>query len=163
MKKTLIAALLLLSACNSQISTEQNSQKQITKTSSSESTQVKLNIIPEEKPIQQYFVLIDEGCEFEPVSVDSVAKTPEEAINLLLSFKQAQYGGTGYANTIYQSNLQLESLEINNGQATLNLTGELIYEYPKCDPPQIKSQIENTLLQFENIESVEIYINQELL
>jgi hypothetical protein len=80
----------------------------------------------------------------------------------LLSLKDQYYGESGLYNALYQSNLQVESVVINAGNAEVHLSGTLTMG-GECDTPRVQAQLEETILQFSTVTSVTIYINDRLL
>ena len=68
------------------------------------------------------------------------------------------YGQSGLYNALYQSTLQLDRIEINNGQAMIYLTGELRMG-GVCDVPRLEAQLRETALQYESINQIEIFVN----
>jgi Sporulation and spore germination len=80
------------------------------------------------------------------------------ALNSLLSIKDQYYGGSGLYNALYQSDLQVESVKIENGKATVSLTGTLLLG-GECDNPRVQAQLEQTVRQFSTVTEVEIFIN----
>jgi Sporulation and spore germination len=85
------------------------------------------------------------------------------ALQALLSVKEQYYGQSGLYNALYQSDLQVESVSIdNNGQARVYLTGSLVMG-GECDTPRVQAQVEQTALQFTIVKEVAIFINGKLL
>ena len=80
----------------------------------------------------------------------------------LLALKDQYYGESGLYNALYQSNLQVESVVINGGNAEVRLSGTLTMG-GECDTPRVQAQLEETVLQFSTVSSVTIYINDRLL
>ena len=80
------------------------------------------------------------------------------ALVALLSVKDQYYGQSGLYNALYQSDLQVESLSINGSQAKVYLTGTLLMG-GECDSPRVQAQFEQTVLQFQNVTEVAIFIN----
>lgn len=81
------------------------------------------------------------------------------ALEALLSVKDQYYGQSGLYNALYQSNLQVENVSIDNsGKASVYLTGNLIMG-GECDTPRVQAQFEQTILQFPTIKTVSIFIN----
>lgn len=80
------------------------------------------------------------------------------ALETLLSIHSDYYGESGLYNALYQSNLSLQGVNIVNGQAIINLSGQLITG-GTCDDPRIIAQIEQTALQFATINGVQINVN----
>ncbi len=102
------------------------------------------------------------GCNDSVVAVErTIAPTQAPltaALQELLSIKDQHYGQSGLYNALYQSNLQVESVVIAGGQATVRLTGthQLGGE---CDTPRFEAQLQETVLQFPGISDVAIYLN----
>lgn len=80
------------------------------------------------------------------------------ALEKLLSAKQQFYGEAGYYNALYQSNLQVGTVTIEQGKATIHLTGSISLG-GVCDAPRVEAQIEQTALQFSTVNDVEVFIN----
>lgn len=85
------------------------------------------------------------------------------ALESLLSVKEQYYGQSGLYNALYQSDLQVENVTIDNsGKASVYLTGTLKMG-GECDTPRVHAQFEQTALQFPTVKTVIIYINGILL
>lgn len=81
------------------------------------------------------------------------------ALNELFQLQGKQYyGQSGLYNAIYQSNLSIESLNIVNREAVIQLKGNLVLG-GVCDTPRAKAQLEQIALQFSTIDRVSIFIN----
>lgn len=80
------------------------------------------------------------------------------ALEKLLSAKQQFYGESGYYNALYQSDLQLDSVTIEQGKAIIHLTGTIMLG-GVCDAPRLEAQIEQTALQFSTVSDVAVFIN----
>ena len=80
------------------------------------------------------------------------------ALEKLLSIKQQFYGESGLYNALYQSDLQLKSVTIDQGKAIIHLTGTLMLG-GVCDNPRVTAQIEQTALQFSTVNDVAVFIN----
>ena len=80
------------------------------------------------------------------------------AIQELLSIKQRMYGQSGLYDALYQSNLRIDSIDLNQGTATIRLSGELRLN-GDCDQARVKAQLQQTALQFKSVDKVEILIN----
>jgi len=76
----------------------------------------------------------------------------------LLSAKQQFYGESGYYNALYQSNLQVAGVTIEQGKAMIRLKGTLMLG-GVCDAPRVEAQIEQTALQFSTVNDVAVFIN----
>ncbi len=102
------------------------------------------------------------GCGDSAVAVDvQIAPTQgvlKAALQALLAIKDQYYGQSGLYDALYQSDLQVDSVTITNGKATVNLSGSLL-QGGECDSPRVQAQLERTVLQFPSVTSVEIYLN----
>jgi LysM repeat protein len=84
------------------------------------------------------------------------------AMNALLDLDERFYGESGLYNALYNSNLNVESINLVDGQATINLTGDVSLG-GVCDVPRFEAQLRQTALQYYTVDSVEITINGEPL
>jgi hypothetical protein len=102
------------------------------------------------------------GCNDSLVGVDvQVPRTQavlRAALTQLLALKDRDYGQSGLVNALYQSDLSIQSLAIQNGEAILQLSGKLS-SGGVCDDPRIIGQLEQTALQFSTVQSVTIFVN----
>jgi hypothetical protein len=80
------------------------------------------------------------------------------ALEKLFSAKNQFYGEAGYYNALYQSDLQVTSVTIEQGKAIIHLTGSLTLG-GVCDAPRVEAQIEQTALQFSTVNEVNVFIN----
>jgi hypothetical protein len=80
----------------------------------------------------------------------------------LLSIKTRDYGESGLYNALYQSNLQLDSVKIENGTAVIYLSGSLLLG-GECDNPRVEAELTRTALQFSTVQQVSIFINNRPL
>ena len=67
-----------------------------------------------------------------------------------------------YTAHLYQSDLEIENLYIQDGVAYIYLKGELL-QGGTCDSPRIEEQLKATALQFSTVRDVKIFINNEPL
>ena len=121
-----------------------------------------------------YLVAIDDngasgpliGCGDSLVAVDvQVPQTVavlRAALNALLAIKSSMYGQSGLYSALYQSDLEIENLYIQNGVAFIYLKGELL-QGGTCDSPRIDEQLKATALQFSTVQDVKIFINDKPL
>jgi spore germination protein GerM len=65
-------------------------------------------------------------------------------------------------NALIQSDLQVDGYQVENGEAIVALSGEFQIG-GACDVPRVRAQLEQTALQFEEVDSVEILINGDPL
>jgi len=102
------------------------------------------------------------GCGDSAVAVER--EVPETkavlraAIEQLISIKDKTYGSAGLYNALADSSLNFESAEINNGKATIKLSGTLNL-VGTCEDARIEAQLKETALQFSTVQSAEIFIN----
>ena len=80
------------------------------------------------------------------------------ALEKLFSAKQQFYGESGYYNALYQSDLQVEKVTIEQRKATIHLTGTIMLG-GTCDAPRVEAQIEQTALQFSTVSDVAVFVN----
>ena len=80
------------------------------------------------------------------------------ALEKLLSIKEQYYGESGLYNALYQSDLQLKSVTIDQGKAIIHLTGTIMLG-GVCDAPRVEAQITQTALQFSTVSDVEVFID----
>lgn len=80
------------------------------------------------------------------------------SMEALLSMNEQYFGESGLYNSLYQSDLSLESISLENGKAVIHLTGSLILG-GVCDNPRVEAQLEATALQFNTVNEVTIFIN----
>ena len=80
------------------------------------------------------------------------------ALEKLFSAKQEFYGESGYYNALYQSDLEVASVRIEQGNAIIHLTGTIMLG-GTCDAPRVQAQIEQTALQFSTVSDVTVFVN----
>jgi hypothetical protein len=80
----------------------------------------------------------------------------------LLGIDDQYYGQSGLYNVFYQSDLSVDSIDIENGEAIIRLMGDLQLG-GVCDSPRVQAQLEQTALQYETVGSVMITVNGETL
>jgi hypothetical protein len=97
------------------------------------------------------------------VEISPTRGVMKAALEALLSVKDQYYGQSGLYNALYQSDLQVDSVSIdNNGKARVNLIGSLIMG-GECDTPRVQAQLEQTVRQFPTVAEVAIFINDKPL
>lgn len=106
------------------------------------------------------------GCDDSAVPVQVVFEptiTPlTDALEQLLALDTETYGQSGLYNALYQSDLSIQGIDIDEGVATINLTGNIVLG-GTCDAPRVEAQIEQTALQFATVQSVNIFVNGQPL
>jgi hypothetical protein len=80
------------------------------------------------------------------------------ALNALFHLGGPDYGESGLYNVFYNSTLTADSVVIEDGLATVNISGQLVLG-GVCDNPRVKAQIEYTVLGFPGVTSVEVFLN----
>ena len=80
------------------------------------------------------------------------------ALEKLFSAKQQFYGESGYYNALYQSDLDVSAVRIEQGNAIIHLTGSITLG-GTCDAPRVQAQIEHTALQFSTVSDVTVFVN----
>ena len=80
------------------------------------------------------------------------------ALEKLFSAKQQFYGESGYYNALYQSDLDVSAVRIEQGNAIIHLTGTIVLG-GTCDAPRVQAQIEQTALQFSTVSDVTVFVN----
>ena len=102
------------------------------------------------------------GCDDSVIPVQ-VAIAPTQgvlraALGELLSLKEPYYGQSGLYNALYQSDLKLDSVSIEQGEAVIYLSGTLTLG-GVCDSPRVEAQLEETALQFHTVSHVSVFVN----
>jgi hypothetical protein len=106
------------------------------------------------------------GCGDSAVAVErSIAPTAaplRAALDELLALDDFFYGESGLYNALAHFDVEVSRIELENGKATVHLTGEYLL-IGTCEDPRFLAQLEETVLQFPTIDAVEIFINGENL
>jgi hypothetical protein len=92
------------------------------------------------------------------VTIPPTKAVLKAALEKLFSAKKQFYGESGYYNALYQSDLQVAKVTIEQGKAIIHLTGTLMLG-GVCDAPRVEAQIEQTALQFSTVNDVAVFIN----
>ncbi len=105
------------------------------------------------------------GCEDSLVDVtipiwetDSLEEEIAATLTVLLSFDDYNYGESGYINALYNNDATVESVTIEAGVATVELSGS-ISSGGVCDDPRIIGQIEETVKAFDGVDDAVILLN----
>jgi hypothetical protein len=154
-------AFVSLAGCTSKPSTQLNLPSGLTGGTSTQFVQIFLIAIDDNG---QGGLPVGCGDSIIPVQVEipTTQGVLKAALESLLSVKTQFYGESGLYNALYQSDLQVESVSIVDGIATVNLTGRLLMG-GECDNPRIQAQLEQTVLQFSTVTKAEIFINGKTL
>lgn len=86
----------------------------------------------------------------------------ESTLQELLSLKEESFDDQGLYNALARSDLAIDDVIIKDSHAIIKLRGKLVIG-GVCDGPRVEEQIKETVLQFPNISSVEIFINEKSL
>ncbi|MHB1296057.1 MAG: GerMN domain-containing protein [Anaerolineae bacterium] len=102
------------------------------------------------------------GCSDSLVPITRPMQDPSDplrsALEELLSLGERFVGEAGLYNALYQSELRVESATLVDGVATIDLAGT-VRTGGACDTPRFESQLLETVLQFPEVEQVEMRIN----
>jgi hypothetical protein len=85
-----------------------------------------------------------------------------QAYTDLLSIKERDYGESGLVDILYQSTLTIKQIYVQGGVATVYLEGSMMLG-GECDNPRVQAQLEQTALQFPEVTSVQVFINDKTL
>jgi hypothetical protein len=106
------------------------------------------------------------GCNDSAIPVNVPLADPaaplRAALDQLLSIRSQYYGQSGLYHALFRSDLKLEAVTIQNGLATIKLTGALTLG-GTCDSPRVLAQLEETALQFSTVKQVNILVNGKKL
>ncbi len=93
------------------------------------------------------------------VAIEPTGAPLTAALETLLSIDSRQVGEMELTNRVlYRSDLQLESVEVTDGDAVIHLSGTLDI-VGVCDEPRVWRQLSETALQFDTVEEVSIFID----
>jgi hypothetical protein len=101
--------------------------------------------------------LIPVEVEIEPTIAPMTA-----ALEELLAIDTREYGQSGLYSALYRSDLMVEGIDIEDREAIINLSGELVAG-GVCDTPRIQAQLRQTALQYSTVDEVSIFVNGEPL
>ena len=95
-----------------------------------------------------------------PVQVETnpTKEVLRTSLEKLLALKEQFYGESGLYNALYQSDLEVDRITLENGKTEIFLTGTLMLG-GVCDNPRVEAQLESTVLEFSNVQEVSIFIN----
>jgi hypothetical protein len=96
-----------------------------------------------------------------PVSVMLPAEEPplEGALRVLLDLDQPTLRGTSLMHPLIHSRLSVVAVQTEEGRARIDLTGQLRAGSWPCNRERIRAQLEQTVLQFEEIRQVELFVD----
>jgi LysM repeat protein len=96
------------------------------------------------------------------VEIPSTRAVLRASLDKLLSLRTPYYGESGLYNALYQSQLTIDDVRIDNRIATIRLSGQVVLG-GVCDSPRVQAQLEQAALQFSTVDQVKIYLNGNLL
>ena len=105
------------------------------------------------------------GCGDSVVMVERPFTGPDplvQAYTDLLSIKERDYGESGLVDILYQSTLTIKQIYVQGGVAVVYLEGSMMLG-GECDNPRVQAQLEQTALQFSEVTSVQVFINDKSL
>ena len=82
------------------------------------------------------------------------------SLNKLFSFKQQNIGESGLYTALWQSDLSLANARVDDGVATVSLTGTVMMG-GECDIPRFKAQIEQTILAQPGVKQAIVFLNDQ--
>lgn len=130
---------------------------------------------PAEETVQIYLVALEDagqngiliGCDdslvTEPVTIeasDDIAVTLQRTLNAL--FAVGDDHDPDLYNALSNSQLSVDQVEVENGVATVNVSGDTAIG-GVCDEPRFIQQIRYTALQFDQVVAVNVFVNGEYL
>ncbi len=80
------------------------------------------------------------------------------AVEQLLSIHTQFYGQSGLYDPLYQANLAIESVTVEDGLATIKLSGQLSLG-GVCDDPRVIAQFDALGHQFSTVQRVQVFVN----
>lgn len=93
------------------------------------------------------------------INIEPTLAVLKASLNELLKLEgQRDYSLSGLYNSLYQSHLTIDILNIVNREAIIKLRGTLTLG-GVCDNPRVKAQLEETALQFNTVDKVSVFIN----
>lgn len=100
------------------------------------------------------------GDSLVPVTVEIPATRAvlRASLDNLLSLNSAYYGESGLYNALYQSQLTIDDVRIDDRVATIRLSGQIVLG-GVCDTPRVQAQLEQIALQFSTVDEVNVYVN----
>ncbi len=84
------------------------------------------------------------------------------ALEALLAIPGPEFGESGLSTALYNWNVTVDSVTVENGFATVQMSGTYSIA-GVCDHPRIEAQLEETVLAFPDVSAVQIYVNGQTL
>ncbi|MFW6075239.1 MAG: GerMN domain-containing protein [Chloroflexota bacterium] len=129
----------------------------------------------ETQTVNNYFVLLEDdgengipiGCgdslvpqEVEIEASDDINVTVSRTLEALFATDEATVGELD--NALDESDLTVDNVQVENGVATVDISGEPMTA-GACDDPRFIEQIRHTVLQFDEVVAANIWVNGEYL
>lgn len=92
------------------------------------------------------------------VQIEASASPLTATLEALLAIESREYGQSGLYNALYQSELSVESVRFENGEAAVHLSGTLRMG-GVCDEPRVRAQLRQCVLQYDTVDQVSFWIN----
>ena len=106
------------------------------------------------------------GCDDSLVGITREIPTTGDpiqgALEALLAIPGPNFGESGLSTALHDWNVTVDSVNVENGLATVEMSGDISIG-GVCDAPRIEHQLERTVLQFPDVDQVQIFINGEAL
>ncbi len=103
------------------------------------------------------------GCDDKLVEVKIDKKlSPQEALEELFAYEEYNEEEGLYNVFGLSDNLKIEKMVVANDFAIVTLSEDL-FTGGMCDDPRVRAQISETLMQFEEIDGVDIFVGEEEL
>jgi hypothetical protein len=97
------------------------------------------------------------------VNIEPTAAPLTAAFERLLEVDEQYYGQSGLYNPLHESDLSIDSATVEQGQATIYLSGAVRIAGGTCENPRFEAQIRQTADQFSTVGESVVYINGERL
>jgi hypothetical protein len=92
------------------------------------------------------------------VQIEPTIAPLRASLEALLAVDSELYGESGLYNALHQSDLEVGGIDIDQGHAVIELSGDLVVG-GVCDEPRVVAQLRQTALQFSTVDRVTIYVN----
>jgi len=105
------------------------------------------------------------GCDDSVIMVDKPFIGRDalvQAYEELLAVRTYNYGESGLVDPLYQSTLTIKRIFLEDGIAHVYLEGAFMMG-GVCDIPRVQAQLEQTALQFPEVKSVQVFVNDKTL
>lgn len=90
-------------------------------------------------------------------STGDISRDLKAALAKLFTYKTKMV--SGLYNPLYASRIKIDSVQFNDGLATVNMSGTYKPSGNDCDSLRVKAQIWLTVRQFPNVTATNIYLN----